>query len=142
MYPGTVCIREIPVKKTSVLHFKADKDARGVADAAVVIPAANISETGAEYHIVLAAPGLHREDFSVEISESVITISAQKENFPSEAVSDRCEYNYTNWTRAFSLPPDADALLARAEYRNGELIIRIPRDPKCESGEKITIYVY
>ncbi|MGQ0739307.1 MAG: Hsp20/alpha crystallin family protein [Bacteroidota bacterium] len=142
MYPGTACNRYIPAGKVEVLHFKEIEDEKNMIDPALLMPAVNISETATEYLVVMAAPGLHRDDFCIEINQSVITISAQKEIFPADAVNDRCEYNYTDWTRAFSLPPDAEALLAHAEYRNGELIIRIPRDAKSGSCEKITIYVY
>ena len=90
----------------------------------------------------MATPGLRRENFSIEIAESVITISAKKETLPLGWINDRCEYNYNEWTRAFALPSDADSILARAEYQNGELIIHIPRNSSTYSEAKATICVY
>jgi HSP20 family protein len=142
MYPGTACNRHIPAGKVEILHFKEIEDERNMIDPALLMPAVNISETATEYLVVLAAPGLHRDDFCIEINQSVITISAKKETLPVDSINDRCEYNYSNWTRAFSLPADADALLSRAEYKNGELWIRIPRDIKSDTEENVTIYVY
>lgn len=142
MYPGTACNRRIPAGKVEILHFKEIEDEKNMIDPALLMPAVNISETATEYLLVLAAPGLHRDEFCIEINQSVITISAKKETLPVDSINDRCEYNYSNWTRAFSLPADADALLSRAEYKNGELWIRIPRDIKSDAEENVTIYVY
>jgi HSP20 family protein len=142
MYPGAACNRDIPARETKPLHFKENEDEKNIVNSSLIIPGVNISETTAEYIIVMAVPGLHRDDFSVEINQSVITISAKKETVPLTCVNDRCEYDYTDWTRAFSLPADADALLANATYQNGELIIHIPRSCTNETRIKTTIYVY
>ena len=143
MYPSIACIRDIPSKKTRACQFKKQRTGDNLVNTAQNIPAANISETVSEYHIVMATPGLRREDFSIKVAESVITISAKKETSPlTGCVNDRCEYDYTDWTRAFALPADADAILAHATYQNGELVIHIPRNPIIESEAKATIYVY
>lgn len=142
MYPGTASNRNIPARETKPLHFKEIEDGMNTDNLSLIIPAVNISETDTEYILVMAVPGLHRDDFSIEINQSVITIAAKKETAPLVCVNDRCEYDYTDWTRAFSLPADADALLANATYQNGELLIHIPRNSSTETGAKATIYVY
>jgi HSP20 family protein len=142
MYPGTACNRPIPVKETKIIGFRETEEGKNSSAPALMIPGANISETDSEYLIEMATPGLHRDDFSIEINQSVLTISAKKESPPPAAANDRCEYDYTHWTRAFSLPEDADAILANALYKNGELVIRIPRSNQCENKGKIIIYVY
>jgi HSP20 family protein len=142
MYPGTACNRDIPTRETKPLHFREIEDEKNIANPSLTIPAVNISETTAAYMMVMAVPGLHRDDFSIEINQSVITIAAKKETVPLTCVNDRCEYDYTEWTRAFSLPADADAVLANAGYQNGELTILIPRNNTDENQAKATIYVY
>lgn len=142
MYPGTACNRNIPARKTKALHFKENEEGGKIINPVHTIPDVNISETATDYFIAMATPGLHRDDFGIEIAQSVITISARKETGPSTCVNDRCEYNYTDWTRAFTLPADADALLAHAEYKTGELIIHIPRNNTGENKTRTTIYVY
>lgn len=142
MYPGTACNRDIPAKEAKPLHFKKIDDEKNIVNPSSIIPAVNISETLTEYVITIAAPGLHREDFSIEISQSIITIAAKKETEPLTCVNDRCEYDYTDWTRAFSLPADADAVLANALYQNGELTILIPRSDTGENQARTIIYVY
>lgn len=145
MYPLVACNRDIPQRKTRVLPFKKRGNRGNLINSANNTPAANISETGCEYLIVIATPGLYREDFRIEVTQSIITISAKKEKTILGCVNDRCEYDYTDWTRAFALPADADAILAHAAYQNGELVIHIPRNQDIENNEnkvKATIYVY
>ncbi len=142
MYPGTATNKLIPIRKTRVLHFRKKGQGDNSVTAEHLIPSVNISETNAEYLIAIAVPGLQRENFSIEISQSVITISAKKEITAVSCVNDRCEYDYTDWTRAFALPEDADGLFAHAQYQNGELFIHIPRNNAGESQAKATIYVY
>lgn len=142
MYPGTAASRDIPAKETKPLHFKEIEDGKNTVHPSLTIPAVNITETDTEYILIMAAPGLYREDFSIEINQSIITISAKKEMGPLLGVNDRCEYDYTDFTRAFSLPADADAVLANATYQNGELVMHIPRNSANEPRAKATIYVY
>lgn len=142
MYPGTAIKREFVPKKATVLPFKQKEDGNPDGSPALLAPAVNITETGTEYRIVIASPGMQREDFSIEMEQCVISISAKKEKVTVSCVNDRYEYDYNDWTRAFSLPDDADAMLAHAKYKNGELIIRIPRGNTSENQAKATIYVY
>ena len=109
---------------------------------AMVIPAANVDETSNEYILTIASPGFKRENFQVMIEKEIITIAAAKEASERSCIHDRCEYNFTHWKRAFSLPDDADALLARARYKDGELIIRIPRGDTDKLSGITNIYVY
>ena len=140
MYPGVACNRDIPAIKTKAFPFKTDEDEKS--GHVNMFPGVNISESKEEYLIVLAAPGLQRSDFNIETDQQIITISAWKEMNPVSCVTDRCEYDYTNWTRAFKLPADTDAMFSSAEFRNGELVIHIPRNSSCENQAKVTIYVY
>jgi HSP20 family protein len=142
MYPGVACNKFIPSKKTEIFHFKENEDDHPIGNTTCVCPSVNISETKTEYHIIIATPGLHREDFNIEIDECILTISAKKETIPVDTVIDRCEYDLSEWTRAFILPDDADELLAHAQYKNGELTIHIPRSNTSENQAKATIYVY
>jgi HSP20 family protein len=94
------------------------------------IPAVNVSETDKEYVVVVAAPGMDRKDFQVETAEDMLTISAEKEKEEKEEREgryNRREYNYSSWSRSFSLPEDCNADKIDAEYRSGELRITIPK---------------
>lgn len=140
MYPGVACNKMIPIVKTKDLCFK-ENDAKAKLPA-LTSPSVNIGSSDEAYLITIATPGLHREDFQIEVENTVISISAKKEILPSRFISNRCEYNYSEWTRAFRLPSDADAIMTHAEYLHGELIIQIPKSESSENKTNSTIYVY
>ena len=94
------------------------------------VPAVNVSENDKEYIVSLAAPGMDRKDFQVETAEDMLTISAEKEKEEKEERNgrfNRREYNYSSWSRSFSLPEDCNAEKIDAEYKSGELRITIPK---------------
>ncbi len=140
MYPRIACTKIIPFQKTIPEGF--NESAGIVGNHSLTIPPANVGETETDYIITIAAPALNREDFQIEIENAVINISALKEKIISKYKIDRCEYNYSEWTRAFQLPEDADSMLAHAEYVHGELLIHIPRSEYNENMKKASIYVY
>ena len=76
------------------------------------------------------------------IDQDTITIAAARESTQEKCTHDRCEYDYSRWKRVFILPDDAIALMTRARYTNGELIIRIPRGRTEKLSGITTIYVY
>lgn len=142
MYPGIASNKSIPARKTEALHFKEKEEGMNIAGPTYTIPAVNIFESATEYLIVMATPGFGRENFNIEIDQSIITIAAKKETAPLSWVNDRLEYDYTEWTRAFTLPEDADEIMAHAHYQNGELVIHLPRNNNNENNAKAIIYVY
>lgn len=95
----------------------------------ISVPAANVSETNDSYKIEVAAPGLRREDFKVNIENRVLTISSEKEEQKEESKERyrRKEFSYSSFERSFSLPEVADDEKIEAKYDNGILNIRIPK---------------
>jgi len=109
---------------------------------AVNVPAINVKETEHEYKLSIAAPGLEKNDFVIQVNQGILTISAEKEE--TKATDDkynRREYNYSSWSRSFTLPEDAVDGKISAEYKNGELKIEVPRnaEKKKAVGKQIEI---
>ncbi len=140
MYPGSASNNPINHKSAKTLSFRMNPQ-NNTASVVATSPSANIEETDTEYLIALAAPGLCNSDFAVEILDGVITISANHTKQKTAEV-DRKEYDYSNWTRKFELPCNADALLAHGRYKNGELIIRIPKGNITDQKNTTIVYVY
>lgn len=93
------------------------------------LPAVNISENKEEFTIEVAAPGLDKKDFSVDLSNNMLTISSQKE-FSNEEKNEkvlRREYSYTSFKRSFSLPESAESNKIKASYKDGILIVTVPK---------------
>jgi len=95
------------------------------------IPAVNVSETNDSFKLSIAAPGLEKTDFKVEAVEDMLTISAEHETTEKKDEKNgrfnRREYNYSSWSRSFTLPQNCDSSKIVAEYKNGELKISIPK---------------
>jgi HSP20 family protein len=94
------------------------------------VPAVNVNETDKEFKLTIAAPGLEKKDFNVDAFDDMLTISAEKESEAKEEKNgryNRREYNFTSWSRSFTLPENCDAGKINAEYKNGELKIAIPK---------------
>ena len=91
------------------------------------VPAVNVNETDKEFALTIAAPGLDKKDFKVDAYDDMLTISAEKEREEKSERFNRREYNYSSWSRSFTLPENCDAGKINAEYKNGELKIVIPK---------------
>ena len=74
------------------------------------VPAANIGETADEYHVELAAPGLKKEDFKINVDDNVLNISVEQhhENTENNKKYNKREFSYTSFVRSFTLPDTAD----------------------------------
>jgi len=100
-------------------------------------PAVNIAENNDGFRIEVAAPGLNKEDFRINIEKRVLTISSEKET-KSESKGEkdekyyRREFSYTSFTRSFSLPEYADTDQIKATHENGVLNVFIPKQDKAK----------
>ena len=94
------------------------------------LPAVNVEETEKSYLIDVAAPGLDKKDFNVTVDENVLTISSNEEKSKEEKSEDylRREFNYTSFSRSFTLPENTDASKIKASHKNGVLNINIPKE--------------
>ena len=100
------------------------------------VPSVNIKENKDEFAIEVAAPGLEKKDFEVDVHNNVLSISChkeQKDEQNDEKVMRR-EFSYTAFKRSFSLPDGADSDKIKASYKEGILRVNIPK--KEEAKEK------
>jgi len=98
---------------------------------AVSIPSVNVNETDDKYMLSIATPGLDKKDIHVELDGNMLTIKAEKEEKEEKnGKFNRREYNYSSWSRSFTLPEDTDGAHIKAEYKNGELKVEMPRSEK------------
>lgn len=101
----------------------------------------NISENENEFHIELAAPGLKKEDFKINLEQDLLSVSADKkeENSKSDETKkyNRKEYNYSSFLRTFTLPDTANYENIVAEYTDGVLYITVAKkeEVKVQSRE-------
>ncbi|OEK01004.1 hypothetical protein BFP97_05530 [Roseivirga sp. 4D4] len=101
------------------------------------IPAANVKENENEYIIDLAAPGMAKGDFKIDIENGALTISSEKEEESEDKSDDytRKEFSYSSFTRSFRLPESINEDKIKAKYENGVLVVSLP---KKEEAKKLS----
>lgn len=108
------------------------------------LPAVNVKETDDTYEIIMAAPGLEKNDFKIDVNGSLLTISAKKDEKKEERdeTYSRREYSYTSFSRSFSLPEDIFKDKIDANYMNGELRLTLPKkeEAKTMPHQKISVH--
>lgn len=92
-------------------------------------PAVNVTEEEKLFKIEVAAPGVARKDFKIDLENDLLTISTeQKENREEkERRYIRREYNYNSFKRSFQLPDTIDVENIRANHESGILTIELPK---------------
>lgn len=93
------------------------------------IPSVNIYETDDDFQIEVAAPGYKKKDFSIEVENNTLTLSAKKETKgQEELIVRKRQFNYESFERSFTLPKSsADDSKVKASYIDGILTISIAK---------------
>jgi len=93
------------------------------------VPAVNISESENNYHVELAAPGLTKEDFKLNLDRDQLSISVETsvEHQDNQKNYSKREYSYGTFIRSFTLPESADYNQIEAAYQDGILRIDIAK---------------
>jgi HSP20 family protein len=94
------------------------------------VPAANISENDEEILIELAAPGMRRDDFKIEVDNAQLTISCERDESSEHqrGRSTRREFSYQSFERTFALPSaEVKRDKIQAKYVDGILRVSVPK---------------
>lgn len=104
----------------------------------VSIPSVNVKESKEEYKLTMAVPGMKKSDFKIDVTGNMLTVSSEKEENKEEKDEDfsRMEYNYSSFSRSFSLPEEVDKEKIDASYVDGILKLVLP---KKEEAKKLTV---
>ncbi len=95
------------------------------------LPSVNIKENNDGYVVEMAAPGMNKDDFTIELDNDILRISSEKEvenELKGDEQYSRREFSYQSFQRTFHLPKHVvndDSI--KAEYHNGVLRIDIPK---------------
>jgi len=108
------------------------------ADFTTTKPSVNITEEADQFTIAVAAPGLSKTDFNVEVDKDQLIISAELKDEKTEEEGDETftkrEFNYSSFKRSFNLSNKVDPKGIDATYNHGILTISLPK--KEEAKEK------
>ena len=113
----------------------------------IASPAVNIVEIENGFRVEIAAPGLAKEDFKVDVNkDNQLLISAEKkieeaENGEKKERYLRKDFEQLQFRQALALPEDVDKDAIIASYENGVLSIEIPKRVKEEVAESKSIAI-
>jgi HSP20 family protein len=101
------------------------------------LPAVNISEQKNEYQLSVAVPGMKKDDFKLGVDGNILTISSEKEETKEEKdkTFTRKEYNYSSFSRSFTLPDDIEKEKIEAIYEEGILKVSLPRKQPAKNSQ-------
>ena len=84
------------------------------------------------FELDLAAPGLKKEDFKIELENNILTISSEVKDEKEEEAKNytRREFHYSSFSRSFTLPRIVEFDKIKADYENGIVNSSCPRKQK------------
>lgn len=105
-------------------------------------PSVNTREGDYAYHIDIDLPGVKKEDISVKVEGSVLTLKGERKTKEEVKKEDyyKMESSFGSFSRSFTLPDNVDAENIHAENKDGVLEITLPKkERKEESAKKIEV---
>lgn len=95
-------------------------------------PRVDVVENEKAFELHVAAPGMNKEDFQIEVKDNFLTVSGERK-FTSESKDvnwHSIETQFGAFSRSFALPENVDTNKINAKYNNGILELTIPKDEK------------
>lgn len=105
----------------------------------MTMPAVNVSDHDHNYELHLAAPGMKKEDFQININDNVLVIRAERkaERKDDESAYTRREFRYHSFERRFTLPENINQEKIEARYEDGILKVSLPKMPILEAEREV-----
>jgi HSP20 family protein len=97
-------------------------------------PLVDISEDEKEYLVKAELPEVKKEDVKLTVQDNVLSISGERKSEKEEKGKryHRIERAYGSFLRSFTLPDDAEGTKVAAEYKDGLLMVHVPKSEKAK----------
>ena len=107
------------------------------------VPAVNIKELDSQFEIELAVPGMNKDDFEIEVEDGVLSISStqEEEQVNEKGKFKRREFSYSSFRRSFTLPDSVDPTKIDATYKEGVLLVLLPKHKEAQPQPKKLIKI-
>ena len=107
------------------------------------VPAVNIKELDSQFEIELAVPGMKKDDFEIEVEDGVLSISStqEEEQVNEKGKFTRREFSYSSFRRSFTLPDSVDPTKIDATYKEGVLLVLLPKHKEAQPQPKKLIKI-
>jgi HSP20 family protein len=80
------------------------------------VPKVEVKENGKAYTVTVELPGLDEKGVKVQVEGDVLTVSGEKKVEHTDDRKHYSERSYGSFTRAFTLPTDADGTAVMARF--------------------------
>jgi HSP20 family protein len=91
-------------------------------------PLADVSENEAEYTVAIDLPGIDRSTLEISIDENRLSVKGTRP--APESNQHRAECPRGNFLRSFSVPAAVDQKEIKADYKDGVLLVHLPKRPE------------
>lgn len=91
-------------------------------------PPADVYEDEAEYTVAIDLPGIDRTTLEISVDENRLTVKGARP--VQENIQHRRECPRGNFLRSFSVPAAVDQKDIRADYKDGVLLVHLPKRPE------------
>lgn len=122
-----------------------DMTTRNFSKTDTTLPAVNIKEENERFVVEMAAPGMKKEDFKIELNNNLLIISSEKKEEKVEngdsAQYTRREFSYQSFVRSFTLPESVEHEKIEAKYEDGVLKLHIPKKEEAKPKPARTIEI-
>ena len=110
-------------------------------DIFVSAPAVNVVQTEKGFRIEMAAPGFHKDDFSLSVDNGTLKIKGEHKAETEDKTEKftRREFRFGSFERKFTLPENTDQENIEAKYTDGILTITIPRNEETKQTKEIRV---
>ncbi len=111
------------------LFGRAFEEEMGAGLLSELAPRTDIAETEQGYEVTAELPGLKLEDIQVELEGELLTIKGERkeETEQKDKTFHRIERKYGTFRRAMTLPNAGEADKVTAEYKDGVLVVNVPK---------------
>ncbi len=104
-----------------------------------VYPAVNIFEKDGEMILVTELPGVKKEDMNIEVKGNTVRLAGERKiEYGKDVSYHRVERSSSKFDRTLRLPINIETDKVKAEYKDGILVLSLPRAEK-DKPKQITI---
>jgi HSP20 family protein len=125
--------------QNSLRHF-FDDNFWGAGQSVMSSVPVNVREKEQQYEVDVIAPGCRKEDFNVNISDNVLTVSFEHDEKKNEEDQKngwvRNEYQKRSFSRSFTLDETVDINNVKASYADGILRLTLPKSERAKQVSK------
>jgi HSP20 family protein len=128
-FPSDVLSMRKEINRMFDSFFHGDLSDTTSAFTSAWIPPVDIAERDKDFVVRMELPGVAKEDVSITMQESVLTVKGEKKQEKESKGSDyhRAERSYGSFQRSFTLPTGVRAEGIDASFSDGVLNIFLPK---------------